>query len=449
MRNRPEELIYKYFVDKFLDQKGSCIGVEIEMPVINLNRQPVQPEFRKALLDLLAHEFKFRPTGFTREGFPIEAVNDNQDVFSFETTFNTIEFAMGPKRSLGEIAERFYDYLRSCQKLANQHQHLICGLGINPYMQYADRRPLNTPAMMAKSEFLKRFTTHHDGEIFHAFCAATQTHLDAPLALLPDLLNLLGRLAFVDAILFANSLPFSVEKSGEPTAGIPSQLRSEMASGTLCFRDILWRLCEAPNTAAYDGQYGSTQDIVDHLLGLKLFVVSDGENGFKPIRPVEFAEYFSGENHGEADLTCFRPLEPIAVSRHGTIEIRQTCTQPLTEVFVPPAFYLGIAENYRPAIELCADFWRENGINIANSELRHRAIYREIIVPPENLTLFVTNLVKISREGLQKRNLDEEIYLGRLINGDNFMECPARRQLRLLQEGWEHEQIIMAYSQID
>ncbi len=446
MRSRAEELIYKYFIDKFAEKKETFIGVEIEMPVINLNKQPVQPEFRKALVDLLVRRFNFRPVKFTLEGFPIEAVNENRDTFSFETTFNTIELAMGKKRSLNEIVRSFYKYLGAIIKLAQEHNHLVCGMGTNPYMQYADSKPLNTPSMLAKSEYLKKFTTHHDGEIFHAFSAATQTHLDPTLPMLPVLLNLLGRLAFVDGILFANSPLFPLDMNSERMAHLPPGLRAKLASPTLCFRDILWSECEAPNAEAYDGQYGCIGDIVNHLLDLKLFVVSDGEDGFKPIQPVKFAEYFAGGDHSEKDLACFRSLEPVAVSKHGTIEIRRTCTQPLAEIFVPPAFYLGIAENYQKVIELANDFWRESRITVSNSELRRRAVFQEMIAPPEKMRLFISSLVAISLEGLKKRNFGEEKYLGCLKTGDDFMESPARRQLRLLQEGWEYQEVILAYS---
>jgi gamma-glutamylcysteine synthetase len=449
MRSRAEELIYHHFIDKFLGKTERYVGIEIEMPLINLNKQAVEPEFAKAIVELLVDSFEFRPTYFTLDGYPIEAVNNNGDTFSFDTSINTLEFAMGKKRSINEIAESFYTYLGALKKLEKTHNYLICGMGTNPYMEYANSKPLNTPSMMAKSEFLKKFTTHHDGEIFHAFSAATQTHLDVRLTELPDLLNLWGKLAFVDGMLFANSLPFPHEPGGDWQAKLPLSLQSGMQEHTLCFRDTLWHLCEAPNTKAYDQEYTSVEGVVNHLMELKLFVVSDGKDGLKPIEPVEFSQYFADNGHSEQDIECFRSLEPIAVSKHGTIEIRQTCTQPLAEIFVPTAFYTGISENYKKAVEVVHDFWRENQIEMSNSELRRKAVRQETIAAPEKMNAFITNLLDISVEGLKKRNFGEEKYLGCLINGDHFMECPAKRQIRLLREGWEYQDIILAYSEMD
>ena len=449
MRSRAEDMIYHHFIDKFLGKTEQYVGVEIEMPVVNLNKQPVEADFAKAMLELLIDRFDFRPAKFTLEGFPIAVVKDNGDTCSFETSLNTLEFSMGRKRSIHEIAASFYNYLGVLKKLEKKHNYRLCGMGTNPYAQYANSTPLNTPAMMAKSEFLKRFTTHHDGEIFHAFSASTQTHLDISLPDLPDLLNLLGKLAFVDGLLFANSLPFPHEQTSAWQAKLPLNLLKELETPTLCFRDTLWRLCESPNTEAYDQEYRSLEEVVNRLMDLKLFVVRDGNDGFKPIQPVEFSKYFADHNNLEEDIVCFRSLEPIAVSKYGTVEIRQTCTQPLAEIFIPTAFYTGISENRGKARALVDDFWRDNKLEMTNSELRRKAVCQETIVSQETMNLFLTNLVAISWEGLKKRNFGEENCLGRLIKGNNLMESPAKRQMRLLKDGLEYQDLILAYSEVE
>lgn len=449
MRSSAEALIYRLFIDKFAGKGEPCIGVEIEMPVVNLACRAVETGFIAAMLDLLKQRFAFTPTRFDQNGFPIEAVNPRQDAFSFETTFNTIEFAMAKKPGIDQIAANFYSYVTALQELAHEHHHLICGMGINPYAAYADSKPLNSPVMLAKAEFLKNFTSHHDGEIFHAFSAACQTHLDVELSQLPDLLNLLGKLAFVDAMLFANSLPFAYAGNRKFIARLPASLQREMAHPTLCFRDILWRLCEAPNIRPYDRDYASLEEVVKHLLDLKIFIISDGSSGFKAIPPVRFADYIARERWSEADLSCFRSLEPVAVSRHGTVEIRQTCTQPLADSFAPAAFYTGIAENITVASELVHDFWQDNQINISNSQLRRQAVSREMATPADRLREFINNLLAIAAAGLKKRKRGEDKYLGRFLKPDHEVKSPAQRQLDLLQEGWSFQEIMLACSALD
>jgi gamma-glutamylcysteine synthetase len=453
MSSRAKELIYRYFINQFIGKPGSFVGVEIEMPVVNLEKRPVAPEFLRAMAELLERGFGFRPDLCTSSGFPIKAANDRGDVFSFETSFNTIEFSMARRTSVTEAAKDFHRYLTALKRLEKVYGHVICGMGTNPYAEYADGKPLDTPLMTAKSQFLKTFTTHRDGEIFHGFSASTQTHLDTSLADLPDKLNLLSKLAFADAILFANSLPFPHEREGW-AAGLPAGLRDELENPFLCFRDVLWDLCEAPNTRAYDREYGSVEDIADHMASdLAVFIIGDGKGGYRPIRPVKLAEYFADQNRPEEDILCFRSLEPAAVTRHGTIEIRQTCTQPLSRVFAPVAFYTGIMENYQKAAALADAFLCENRIRLSGPALRGKAVRQAAVAPPEILAGFIQELLGLSLEGLKQRNFGEEQYLKGLYKAEGFTgglaECPAKKQLRLLEEGAGYEEIIALYGEAD
>ncbi len=454
MSNRAEEMIRRRFLYPF-EQKTEPfqVGVEVELPLVNLRKEPVEPEFAKELVECLQQRFDFRVTAVTSEEYPVEASNPAGDTFSFETSLNTIEFAMAKNHNLQAIKGRLDIYIEALQQLCSRRKYLVCGMGINPYAQYADAEALNTPVLQAKATFLRQFTTHHNGEIFHAFSASTQTHLDVSLASLPDRLNLLEKLSFVDALLFANSLPFQPDSEDGWLATLPECLRMELDKHTLCFRDALWRLCEAPNTEASEMTFSSVDDVVQHLLFLKLFIVSDGGKGFRPIRPVECDEYFSDANTAgvddarmEKDFCCFRPLQPVSVSRYGTIEIRQTCTQPMEDLLVPVAFYTGISENPERASAVVSEFWNDNRITKSNTELRRMAAYDEEIVSRQRMETFLKELIAVAEEGLKRRRLGEERLLGRLLKQEIGFECPAQRQIRLQREGRSLEKIMLAFS---
>lgn len=450
-------MVRRRFLDPF-EQKSEPyqVGVEVELPLVNLEKRPVEPNFAQEIVRVLQQNFDFYTTVRTAEGYPAKAENPAGDTFSFETSFNTIEFAMAKNRSISAIAERFYAYLTALQLFAKERRYLICGMGINPYAQYADANALNTPVLQAKAAFLRQFTTHHNGEIFHAFSASTQTHLETSLSGLPDRLNLFGKLSFVDALLFSNSLPFQANVEDGWITSLPHCLQAELNQPTLCFRDALWRLCEAPNTEASEQVFASLDDVTRHLLSLKLFVVSDGGEGYRPIQPVECATYFSDEGAvdvddviAEKDFSCFRPLQPVSVSRYGTIEIRQTCTQPLTEVFTPTAFYVGISENFKKASDLSGDFWRENRLHETNAQLRQMAVCGEEIVPKRKMDAFLNDLIAVAEEGLTKRHLGEERFLARFRKIENRFVCPAERQNRMRQEGYSLIEIMRMFSAMD
>jgi glutamate--cysteine ligase len=440
MAGRAERYINQYFIAKFLNKQESYIGAEIEMPLINLDKRPVEIDFAMALVRFLAEKFGFDPTAKTIEGYPYKASNEAGDVFSFETTFNTIEFSLQREKSVMTMANRFYGYLEALQEFVKQNGYLICGRGINPYAEFADAEPLHSSATLAKAEFLRNFTLHGNGEIFHAFCASTQTHLDVSPDRLIPLLNLLGRLGFADALLFANSLPFA------PSIRMRCPGLLAFSDQTRCFRDILWQLCGAPNTTAYDRDYQSWEEIRRHLLELKLFVVSDERGGYRAIRPVSVADYYANDTAPERDMEYFRPLEPISLSRYGTVEIRSTCTQPLANIFIPVAFYVGLAFRIEEALELVHEFFSSNGITEVNSVLRRKAILGEQIASAENTAFFLKELVEIAYRGLVCRRCGEEVFLGRLKVKNGNIQCPAAQELSRLQKGLTPEDLISEYS---
>lgn len=452
MEYRPKQLAYKYFIEKFSSKTKSCIGVEIEMPIINLDKKPVEAKFIKAMFCTLSHEFCFKITKSTIDSFPIEAINDAGDMFSLETSFNTIEFSMAKRESITEIAKSFYRYLGELKKIEGQYNHLICGMGINPYPQYADTTPLNTPSMIAKSDFLKNYTSHHDGEVFHSFSASIHIHFDTHLKVLIDKLNLLRKLSFVSGILFSNSLPFKCtddEAGSKWRRKLPLSISSEMDCLNLCFRDILWKYSEAPNTEDFYRDYQSIDDLMTHLLTTKAFVVGNSDGEFKAIQPTPFSEYFSDKKNLDGDVIYFRSMQPVAITKCGTFEIRSTCTQALSDIFEPVAFYTGILENYVEVSQLMDQFFITNNIKMTNSELRQKAIFEQSIVSKEKLELFIRRIISISYDGLKKRSRGETVYLEKNKHLKNPTESPAKRQLELLEKGYTWDEIILSYSKLD
>lgn len=443
MRTRADELIDKYFIQKFKDKDKLYVGIEVEMPLIHLDRTPVETSFVWKILTLLKNKFSFVMVRAVKEGIPYEAGCPAGDIFSFDTTYNTIEFSMNKERDLGITERRFYEYAEAIQDLAKRNGYLLCGMGTNPYALYADAAPLNTPAMLAKSEFLKKYTSHHEGALFHAFCASTQTHVDASLEELPDVLNLLGRLHFADGLLFSNSMPLPVRVREQ----CPVLLT--IPQGLTCFRDILWERSEAPNTSAFEGEYRSLGEVAEHLKKLKLFVVSDGRGGFRPIRPTSFADYFSDEKNPEKDIVCFRSLEPVAPSRYGTVEIRMTCTQPLNEIFVPAAFYTGIVQKQNIVSERLTQFFKENHISGSKAELRRRAVCGAYIADLKKIRKFLWELTAIAEEGLKERGYGEERMLKPLKSRSDILMSPAKREMRLLEKGASMDQIFKEFCSVE
>lgn len=406
-------------IEQFSRKNNQYIGTEIEMPLVNLKKQPVEKEIAISITDFLAKEFHFFPKESTMDGITILSENEAGDIFSFDTTLNTVEFSLKRGRGIEELADRFYAYMEPLQDYLRERDYRLCGMGSNPYAKYASADPLKTQANLAKSQFLREHTSHGNGEIFHAFCASTQTHIDVNKESLAEMLNLFNKINFVNAYLFSNSLPsFS--------------LPMEVDYNTICFRDILWSYSEAPNTGLCDMDFHSLEEIENHLMSLQVFIVPDGFGGVKAIKPITLRELYQ-KGASSSEMQYFRSLEYVAPNRRGTLEIRSDCTGPLYEVFAPVAFNVGIAENYKRAEELVNTFLQENKITLNNSRRRQAVTKGEAFVEREVLRKFVLDMVRVSMTGLLQRGRGEEWYIGHLSERARSGISPAQEQKKRLE----------------
>ena len=440
MTDRANSLLEKHFIEKITAIKEKRVGVEIELPIVRLSKEPMDMKFALTLMEYMWRH-GFVPIDRTIDGYCYKAENEYGDVFSFDTTWNMIEFSMKEEMSIVKTASRFYDYLATVQKFSQSEGYIVCGRGIHPYAEYIDIRPLNTDGLNAKSEFLRRFTSNNDaGDVFFAIPSAIQTHISCHASDFFDVFNLLRKLTFVDACLFANSLP--------PAEGLIKKypVLAKASSSTICFRDEIYRLSEAPNTKADGRDFHSFEDLKAYLRDLSIFIVTDSEKGFRPINPEPFGQYFHDETHPEGDITCFRPLEHISPSRYGTLEVRCTCTQPLSEIFYPMAFYTGIVEMREEAASLLRDFFQEEGIALPPMELRSRVTCGEPIAEENTLQEFLKRLVSCAYEGLLKRGFAEEQLMRGLYEKDIF-HPPAQRELALVRAGLPMQEIIRKLSE--
>ncbi|MEG1560232.1 MAG: hypothetical protein RRY79_05560 [Clostridia bacterium] len=399
--------IKEKYID-IIDRNETTVGVEIELPLLSMQNAPVELSFIDSLFDYIK-SIDFIEKKITLDGHICEVENKNGDLCSFETTWNTLEFSMKNTRSLLTIEARFNALLTSIQAFCLEHGYYLCGRGINPNYASIDISPLNTPILLAKSAYLKEFTQHHDGEIFHSIMTSVQTQLDAVDAEhYIALYNLIRKVYALEGLFFANSMPISADFIATRPAlhGINRD--------TLCFRDELWRLCGAPNTIDELGDLPDTDALCRKILGQKLFIVPS-QDGFCAITPISIYDYFSDSKHGIGDLSCFRSLEPIAPTKNGSLEIRSTCTQPLSYMFEPSAFYLGLSANLEQAKKQVNKIYDIYFTGDTPREVRDKLMKASNHDLRQSLKSNGQKLLGFALDGLKSRNMNEEALLIPLI----------------------------------
>ena len=114
MNDSLAQAIYQKYIVPTERQPQKYIGVELEYPLVNLSRKPVNiPAVQEIVQDFVT-EFAF--TQQTRDdngnlySAPEPVSGDN---LSFDCSFNTIEFSFGKEESIAVLHKRFaayYDY---------------------------------------------------------------------------------------------------------------------------------------------------------------------------------------------------------------------------------------------------------------------------------------------------------------------------------------------------
>ncbi len=402
------QLIYDTFLKPFEKRQYGNVGVELEFPLVNLNKAPVDESVAKGLFDYFLNKgFKVE---LEENGQPLFITNENGDCLSYDNSYNNFEFALNYADNLCDIARRFYALLEEVQAYFKSHGHSIVGIGSNPYKKYANKNHVNFSTYNMVDEYLNRFGADSPYPDFPAFLSSAQTHLDIPLAELPFAYTLFAKLDFVRGLILSNSPDFARE-------------------GYICFRDYLWEqsafsLC--PNiTGKVDGEFKTADELVDYILSKGMFNrIRNGK--YEVFKPIAMEEYFLLPDAKEEDINCYLSFKNVEITRRGTLEIRSDCAQPFPDAFAPAAFNLGILYNMDKINCLLERFFEEEGIEETNTSLREKTTRGELVASRNSLNELIGKILEYSEEGLLKRGKGEEKFLAPLYRRCMLLSCPGR-----------------------
>ena len=142
-----QNIIDKAIFGKYiLPTKGKTkkfIGIEIEMPVVNLNKEAVDENVIFALSEAFKKEFSFEIISRDSEGNANSLQNDeNGDNLSFDCCYSNLELSLGKGENLHGIKERFDRYYSFINKFFSKYNYTLTGMGINPYYKLNHNKPI-------------------------------------------------------------------------------------------------------------------------------------------------------------------------------------------------------------------------------------------------------------------------------------------------------------------
>lgn len=452
--------LYDTFLKPTKKDSKEYIGIEIEIPIVNFNKEAVDFSIVHQVTESFLNEFDtFQIEGRDYEG-NIYALKDELtgDMLCYDCSYNNIEFAMGKEEDLFTINKRFKKYYGFVKGEFEKYNHTLTGMGINPYRKYNNEIPIPNERYLMLFNHLKSFPKYSDKMMyFHnypaygMFSSASQVQLDVPYEELLDTINIFSKLEPIKALLFSNSVLL------------------EENEDYLCFRDILWEHSthgvNPHNIGMYDIEFEGMEELLSYLESLDIYCVE--RNGIYINFPsMNLKDYFNSEKiigeyycKGEYKTTEFKPsiddinylraFKFINLTFRGTLEYRSVCTQPIGNSMSVAAFHVGLKHKLN---ELKSLFFNSpvyhNSYN--SNELRKFLIKREIpdSINKKDLEELTRNVLDLAYDGLKERNLGEEIFLVSLYENLENKTNPGKHLLDSLENGKSLEELIKEYGDL-
>lgn len=209
-----DNAVYEKYITPTKSKTKRFIGIEIEMPVVNLNRKPVDENIVFKMAAAFRERFGFCAIGRDALG-NINSMQDDAtgDDLSFDCCYSNLELSLGKGRNLYQIKERFDRYYTFINDFFADYNYTLTGMGINPYYNINRNEPIQNERYRMLYHHLNSYRKYNDGGFaFHSFPAfgtftsASQVQIDIFYDDLIPVINTFGKLEPFKSLLFANSV---------------------------------------------------------------------------------------------------------------------------------------------------------------------------------------------------------------------------------------------------
>ena len=452
------DLLYQKYIAPTERKGEDYIGIEIEMPVVNLTGQATDFKVTQRAANHFIEYYKMEPQGVDINGQVFSATDPvTGDNLSFDCSYNNLEISFGKEQSLTVINGRFRDYISHLNEELLEHDHMVTGMGINPFYKELRKDFLPVPRYQMLEGFLKRANNWKIPMYFHpypdfaTFASASQVQLDIEKDKLLDTIHVFSMLEPLKAVIFSNSW-----MADEPEL--------------LCMRDRFWENSthgiNPHNIGMYDRIPESLDELLDYISRTSIFcTMRDGHYlHFKPIPIIDYfdlehvvGEYYKGGTYtpftfkpDKNDIEYLRTYKFIDLTFRGTIEYRSACCQPFDDAMTVAAFQLGLADQLEPLIDLLEG---DNSLyhhGYSEYELRHILNLREwpAFIDRKGLRQLILDVLTLAKEGLKKKNETDVKFLDPLFERADALMSPARQMVEAVEAGTPMEEYVKYYGTI-
>lgn len=283
--NNVREELYKRYIEPTKKQREHFIGVEIEMPIINLKKQPVDFAVIHSITGKFLEQFSFVEIGTDDDGNIYSAQNEeNGDILSYDCSYNNLELSFGREKELFAIYERFQKYYTFYQKELEVYHYTLTGMGVNPYRMYNHNVPIPNGRYRMLFHHLNSYEKYqdlpmyfHEYPAYGTFSSASQVQLEVDYEDLIETVNTFSYLEPIKALLFSNSV------------------LSEEKNDLICCRDMFWEHSthgiNPHNIGMFDCTLESVGDLQQYIETTSIYCV-EREGKYINFPPIGIMDYF-------------------------------------------------------------------------------------------------------------------------------------------------------------
>lgn len=374
--------IKQYFIKNYIDKfrESDYIGVEIEMPIVNLNSPYiVNSKVIEGLFLTFLNNEDFKIENYDNENNIISIKNiKTNDTVSLEYSFNTIELSLGKELLIDRLKEKFNFYYNIIKQYLEKYEYTIyCG-GINPNYHYINRTCLNQNRYKVIERLLANSSNSKLYNQFCSYCCSIQTHINTSKDDIVNLINLMSKVESNKKEMFSNS--YMKETNLKDS------------------RKYLWENSNfGPLNIGTNPNYNNLEDLLNNYSKRNLFFVERNNKYllFDEKQPLnkylDKKKVKATDENGKgyyvvpsySDLDNFRSYRSVELTKYGTLEIRCDCTQSKENIFKLVAFNVGICKNHLEILK-----YLDTNQKITNEKL-----------------------IEFCIKGLKMRNFGEEKYM--------------------------------------
>ncbi|MDE5864813.1 MAG: glutamylcysteine synthetase, partial [Lachnospiraceae bacterium] len=208
------EKLYQKYIEPTKKKRQEYIGIEVEMPIVNLDKQAVDFEQIHKLTEHFMQHFQFEVMSCDDDG-NINAARhpENGDILSYDCSYNNLELSLGREKKLQVLYQRFCDYYTYIQQELKQYHYTLTGMGVNPYRNYNRNIPIPNGRYRMLFHHLNSYPKYqnlslyfHEYPDYGLFSSASQVQLDVDYEDLPVMIRAFSRMEPIKALLFNNSI---------------------------------------------------------------------------------------------------------------------------------------------------------------------------------------------------------------------------------------------------